>query len=103
MMQIMEDAEGLYLVLKGGNEYRPGPIWGYSLVYDMSDGGLRAGDTPQVESEFGCRGDGSPFVKITLGNSQVVHWAKTSMHEAQNFNGEYGQSPQQAPSHRTMV
>jgi hypothetical protein len=68
MSLIRQDALGLF-VIAGGYKARPGPVRGYDHAYDMSDGGLKAGDRPVARHIAG-----TPLIRITLADGRKLVW-----------------------------
>jgi len=67
MSRVREDERGLYIRLNG-HKNRPGAVRGYDHVYDMSDGGLKAGDTVKAYHVTE-----TPLIKINLGHKKL-YW-----------------------------
>lgn len=69
MSLVREDEKGLYIILNG-QKRRPGSVAGMDHVYDMSDGGLKAGD--KVEAHHISQSD---HIKIKLDNGRELVWS----------------------------
>lgn len=68
MTLVRKDGRGLF-VRAGGYIARPGNVAGYSHAYNMSDGGLKAGD--RVKAHHKAQ---TPLTRITLDDDRVLHW-----------------------------
>lgn len=74
-MKIYRDERGLFIKdsTGGGHHHRPGPVAGYSHVYDMSDGGLKEGDNPKTSYV-----SSTPLIRIKLPDGKEVYWMRRS-------------------------
>lgn len=79
MAKVYEDEKGVYITINGA-KHRPGPIVGYDHAYNMSDSGIKAGDTINARHVAG-----TTLCKIKLEDDQELHWANEYEHEKQKM------------------
>lgn len=71
MSLVREDQYGVYIIING-SKHRPGNVVGYDHAFDMSDGGLRAGQKVKASSV-----SQSPLCRIKT-DGRVLYWASPS-------------------------
>lgn len=75
MSVIRQDSHGLF-VIAGGYCARPGAVGGYSHAYNMTDGGLKAGDMVRARHIAG-----TPLIKLKLSPDVQLAWHIDSKHD----------------------
>lgn len=75
MSLVRKDDKGIFIVTDG-TRFRPGSITGYAHAYDMSDGGLVAGNHVRARHM-----NQTSMARLTLSDGRKLVWASDWDHE----------------------